>query len=110
MEMNLNGGEIDVCRKCISNKIESLGIYNFPSYRFSKRIFFVFVPVLQGRFFACVGVAVFAKMRACVVFSDVFGCHAFTELPLSGIFFVGADKIMVAGQKYRIAGQLGVSE
>lgn len=30
MEMNLNGGEIDVCRKCISNKIESLGIYNFP--------------------------------------------------------------------------------
>ena len=25
-------------------------------------------------------------------------------------FFVGADEIMVAGQKYRIAGQLGVSE
>ena len=70
----------------------------------------MFVPVLQGGFFACVGIAVFAEMRACVVFSDVFGCHTFTELPLSGIFFVGADEIMVAGQEDRIAGQLGVSE
>ena len=70
----------------------------------------MFVPVLQGRFFACVGIAVFAEMRACVVFSDVFGCHTFAKLSLPWIFFVGADEIMVAGQKYRIAGQLGVSE
>lgn len=55
-------------------------------------------PVGQCCLLACVCVAIFAHVRACVVFPYVFRCHAETCFSLTLVFLVYAVKEVTVGK------------
>lgn len=61
---------------------------SFSRYHFSQRIHFVFVVILLRFFLARIGIAILAKMRVGVVFSNVLAHHATAELPLAFVAVV----------------------
>ena len=46
------------------------------------------LPIAYGNFFACIGVAVFAQVRAGVVLANVLADNATTECPLAFILVI----------------------
>ena len=78
---------------------------SFSRNRFTCRMFQVHLPVVRRRPLACVGIAVFAKVGAGVVFPDILGDHAAAGRPLSRVFPVVADEISVAGEQHRAVRQ-----
>ena len=56
-------------------------------------------PVLQCQLFGRVGIAVFAKMWAGIIFTNILRAHALTERTLPLVFLVLTDEIMVMRQE-----------